>query len=134
MTGVPFLKVVDDVNKDYLDKRSSKGDYTTSKFSRKSTSKSGLLSLLGTQADGFDCNSMNRSTVLEIRQACPYEDSGNVVAWAAFLYGFAVTTPFNFITFTLSYFDEQMPDYPIDYVVSFAVNGVMVIVILICLA
>ena len=57
-----------------------------------------------------------------------------MVKWAAFLYGVAVTSPYNFITLTLPYFENQMPDYPITYFVTFAVNGVMVIVVFICLA
>ena len=56
------------------------------------------------------------------------------MAWASFLYGVAVTTPFNFITLTLAYYDARMGTYPIDFVVTFAVNGVMVIVVFACLS
>lgn len=70
----------------------------------------------------------------QVRESCVHKDENNVVAWAAFLYGMAVTSPFNFITLTLPFFESMMPDYPITYVVTFAVNGVMVIVVLVCLA
>ena len=75
-----------------------------------------------------------RSTVLEFQKDCPYVDQGSIAAWSAFLYGVAVTSPYNFITLTLPFFEDQMPDYPISYVVTFAVNGVMVLVVIVSLA
>lgn len=63
-----------------------------------------------------------------------YQDEGNIVALASFFYGMAVTSPFNFITFQLTFFERKMPDYPFSYIVTFAVNGVMVLVVLLCLA
>ena len=73
-------------------------------------------------------------TMAEIRQMCPTKDSNNVGAYLAFLYGFAVVSPYNFIILTLPYLSGVMPDYPIEYVVTFAVNGVMVLVIIFSLA
>ena len=67
-------------------------------------------------------------------ESCLLEDEGNVVAWSAFLYGLAMTAPFNFITLTLPFFASKMPNYPIEYIVTFAVNGIMVLVVLVCLA
>ena len=78
--------------------------------------------------------SLRQSTIGEFAQACPFKDDGNIVAWCSFLYGLAVTNPYNFITFSLPFLAEKMPDYPIAYVVTFAVNGVMVLVVLVCLA
>ena len=65
---------------------------------------------------------------------CPFTDTKNIVACTAFLYGVAVTSPYNFILLSLPYIQGQMPDYPITFVATFAVNGVMVFVVFICLA
>lgn len=46
----------------------------------------------------------------------------------------AILAPFNAILSTLDFFDAQTPNYPINFVVSFAINGVMVFVVLICIA
>ena len=45
-----------------------------------------------------------------------------------------MTTPFNFITLTLSFYDERITNYPLDFIVTFAVNGAMVVVVFFCLA
>ena len=61
-------------------------------------------------------------------------DKKDVVFWVSFFYGLAVMTPFNSILSTLDFYENAMPDYPISFVVSFAINGIMVIVVLACIA
>lgn len=46
----------------------------------------------------------------------------------------AILAPFNAILSTLDFFETETPNYPITFVISFAVNGVMVIVVLLCIA
>ena len=43
-------------------------------------------------------------------------------------------TPWNTILSSLDFFTQEMPNYPISFVISFAVNGVMVLVILVAIA
>ena len=61
------------------------------------------MSLLITNGDedatGFPTQDLPKST-------CPYTDKGNRVSWVAFLYGLAVTTPFNFIILTLPFYNN----------------------------
>jgi hypothetical protein len=52
----------------------------------------------------------------------------------SFVYGVAVMSPFNAVISTLDFFTDLMPGYPINFVVSFAINGVMVLVITLCIA
>lgn len=92
------------------------------------------LESLNADDDEITPSMSSRSTVHEIQLSCEHRDEGNIVAWSAFLYGLAVTSPFNFITMTLPFYAKRMPDYPIEYIVTFAVNGIMVLVVLICLA
>ena len=54
--------------------------------------------------------------------------------WVSFLYGMAILAPFNAVLSTLDFFSAETPDYPISFVISFAINGVMVIVVLFCIA
>jgi hypothetical protein len=51
----------------------------------------------------------------------------------SFVYGNAVMAPFNAILSTLDFFEIYMPGYAIDYIVSFAVNGVMVFAVVYCM-
>ena len=60
-------------------------------------------------------------------------DKKDVVYWVSFLYGLACLTPSNAILSTLDFYEAAMPNYPISFVVSFAINGVMVLVVLICI-
>ena len=62
------------------------------------------------------------------------EDRRNTVFWIAFVYGVATMSPFNAVLSTLDFFEEAMPDYPIAFVVSFAINGIMVVVVMACIA
>ena len=62
------------------------------------------------------------------------KDINNIVYWISFLYGAAILAPFNAILSTLDFFQIQTPNYPITFVISFAINGVMVIVVLLCIA
>ena len=43
-------------------------------------------------------------------------------------------SPFNAILSTLDFYEAAMPDYPISFVASFAVDGIMVFVVLFCIA
>ena len=43
-------------------------------------------------------------------------------------------SPFNAVLSTLDFFEEAMPGYPISFVVSFAINGIMVVVVMACIA
>lgn len=52
----------------------------------------------------------------------------------SFVYGMAILAPWNAVLSTLDFFDNETPDYPINFVISFAINGVMVIVVLLCIA
>ena len=62
------------------------------------------------------------------------KDVNNTVYWISFLYGAAILAPFNAILSTLDFFESQTPNYPITFVISFAINGVMVVVVLLCIA
>lgn len=42
--------------------------------------------------------------------------------------------PWNAILSSLDFFVYSMPNYPISFVISFAINGVMVVVVLVCIA
>ena len=46
----------------------------------------------------------------------------------------AILAPFNAVLSTLDFFTGETPNYPISFVISFAINGVMVIVVLLCIA
>ena len=46
----------------------------------------------------------------------------------------AILAPWNAVLSALDFFDAETPDYPINFVISFAINGVMVIVVLLCIA
>ena len=61
-------------------------------------------------------------------------DDGNHIYWVSFIYGIAILAPWNAILSTLDFFAYSMPNYPIQFVVSFAINGVMVIVVLLSIA
>jgi len=61
-------------------------------------------------------------------------DEKNTVYWISFLYGMAILAPFNAVLSTLDFFESETPNYPISFVISFAINGLMVIVVLLCLA
>jgi hypothetical protein len=52
----------------------------------------------------------------------------------SFVYGVAVLAPWNAVLSTLDFFTASTPNYPISFVVSFAINGVMVVVVLLCIA
>jgi hypothetical protein len=62
------------------------------------------------------------------------EDTGNHIYWVSFIYGLSIIAPWNAILSTLDFFAASTPDYPITFVVSFAVNGVMVLIVLLCIA
>jgi hypothetical protein len=62
------------------------------------------------------------------------KDINNTVYWISFLYGMAILAPFNAILSTLDFFESETPNYPITFVISFAINGVMVVVVLLCIA
>ncbi len=62
------------------------------------------------------------------------KDVNNTVYRISFLYGAAILAPFNAILSTLDFFESQTPNYPITFVISFAINGVMVVVVLLCIA
>ena len=61
-------------------------------------------------------------------------EQDNTVLIVSFVYGVAVLSPFNAILSTLDFFTDAMPGYPISFVVSFAINGVMVLVVILCIA
>lgn len=61
-------------------------------------------------------------------------DKNNTIYRVSFLYGIAILAPQNAIISTLDFFNKLTPSYPISFVVSFAINGVMVIVVLLCIA
>lgn len=42
--------------------------------------------------------------------------------------------PWNAIISSLDFFTAATPNYPINFVISFAINGIMVLVVLICIA
>ena len=46
----------------------------------------------------------------------------------------AILAPFNAVLSTLDFFSAETPNYPISFVISFAINGIMVIVVLLCIA
>jgi len=50
------------------------------------------------------------------------------------VYGVCIIAPWNAILSTLEFFVVSMPNYPISFVVSFAINGIVVFVVLICMA
>ncbi len=62
------------------------------------------------------------------------KDTNNTIYMISFVYGMAILAPFNAILSTLDFFNNETPNYPISFVISFAINGVMVVVVLICLA
>lgn len=64
----------------------------------------------------------------------PEDDNGDHIYWVSFIYGLSIIAPWNAILSTLDFFAASTPDYPITFVVSFAINGVMVVVVLLCIA
>lgn len=62
------------------------------------------------------------------------KDINNIVYRVSFIYGLAILAPFNAILSTLDFFESETPNYPITFIISFAINGVMVIVVLLCIA
>lgn len=62
------------------------------------------------------------------------EDSNNRIYWVSFVYGLAMMAPWNAVLSTLDFFEAATPNYPISFVVTFAINGVMVVVVLFCIA
>jgi hypothetical protein len=42
--------------------------------------------------------------------------------------------PFNAILSTLDFYETYMPGWHIDYVVSFAINGVMIFAVVLCIS
>jgi heme/copper-type cytochrome/quinol oxidase subunit 4 len=73
------------------------------------------------------------NVILLDKQAPPL-DTGNRILLVSFVYGVAILAPWNAVLSTLDFFTLQMPHYPISFVVSFAINGVMVLVVTLCLA
>ena len=62
------------------------------------------------------------------------KDRKGTVFWISLVYGVAVMSPFNAVLSTLDFFEDAMPGYPISFVVSFAINGIMVFVVMVCIA
>lgn len=61
-------------------------------------------------------------------------DKGCVILLISFIYGVATISPWNAIVSTLDFFDSEIPDYPINFFISFAINFVMVISVIFCIA
>lgn len=61
-------------------------------------------------------------------------DKGSVILHLSFLYGVAVLSPWNAVLSTLDFFENATPNYPISFIITFAINGVMVVVVLLCIA
>jgi hypothetical protein len=62
------------------------------------------------------------------------EDTGNKIYWVTFVYGVATLAPWNAVLSTLDFLSTSMPNYPISFVISFAINGVMILVVILCIA
>jgi len=61
-------------------------------------------------------------------------DKGNKIYWVSFFYGVAVMAPWNAVLSTLDFFENATPNYPISFVVTFGINGVMVVCVVIAIA
>ena len=62
------------------------------------------------------------------------KDHRNCIYWVCLIYGLAVMAPFNAVLSTQDFFAQRMPGYPIEFVLSFAINGVIFFVILFVIA
>jgi hypothetical protein len=62
----------------------------------------------------------------------PPKDLKNVIYWTCFVYGFAMLISWNAVLSTMPFFEEELPGTNIIYMISFAMNGVMVGVCILC--
>jgi hypothetical protein len=62
------------------------------------------------------------------------KDHHNSIYWVCLIYGLAVLAPFNAVLSTQDFFAAKMPGYPIEFVLSFAINGVIFLVVIIAIA
>lgn len=50
----------------------------------------------------------------------------------ALIYGIAMLAPWNVVLSSLPFYDESLPDTNIDVVIAFAMNGLMIFVVILC--
>ena len=60
------------------------------------------------------------------------EDKGNRIYITSFIYGIAMLAPWNGVLSTMSFFVNALPGTNIDFMISFAMNGIMIFIVILC--
>ena len=60
------------------------------------------------------------------------EDKNNLIYFSVMLYGVAMLAPWNAVLSTMNFYIQELPDTNIDFMIAFAMNGIMIFVVLAC--
>jgi hypothetical protein len=60
------------------------------------------------------------------------EDKYNLIYFTMMVYGVAMLAPWNAVLSTMHFYKEELPGTNIDFMIAFAMNGIMIFVVLAC--
>jgi hypothetical protein len=79
-----------------------------------------------------DENTLKSTEIEEPQNNGPPEDKHNIIYWSCFVYGMVMLIPWNCVVSTVPFYESSLPNTNIVYMISFAMNGVMAIVTILC--
>jgi len=60
------------------------------------------------------------------------EDKGDRILMTSFIYGIAMLAPWNAVLSTMPFYIFELPGSNIDVVIAFAMNGIMIFIVVVC--